>query len=231
MNLKDILGLILTVSILFPIFIILANRLYRFTPFIALGIYYTFSFFDIMLMQQYIPAGNDFRRIFGVTNNLFDVPLMLLFLSFFSPGTRLKRQIGYLIPVFIVFEIIILSLYGYNRNALTIILGPGLLIILFFCAWFFIRQIRIAIIQGKAIGKAIIISSLLFAYGCYSFIYVMHYVIRTPHTTDVFIMYLISSVISVVGVSAGMLIENKRIRKREELQVTRRELSKIYGNQ
>jgi hypothetical protein len=230
MNLKDILGFILTASLLLPIFIILAYRLYRFVPFIALGICFTLAFFDVVMMLQYIQTGSHFRRIFGITNNLLEVPLLLIFFSWFSPSSRLTRHMRYVILVFIAFEIIITASYGYNVKALTIILAPGLTIILFFCAWFFIRQIKIAIIQGKAIGKAIIISSLLFAFGCYTLIYVMHYIAKTPHTTDVYIMYLIASAISVTGVSAGILMEKKRIRKLEELQLTRRELSKVYGN-
>ena len=80
----------------------------------------------------------------------------------------------------------------------------------------------------KAIGKAIILSSFLFVIGCYGIIYIMHFILRTPETTDVYIMYLISSSVSAVVLSVGLIIENKRIQKLKELLVTRQELRMIY---
>ena len=228
MNLKDLMGFIFSITLLLPIILIIALRLYRMKSFIALGIYYSLTFFDMMMMQKFMPADESFRRIYGVTINLLDVPLMLTFLVYFNPSLRLSKQMKYLSLVFIVFEIIVTLLMGYNRNALTIIIGPGLFIILFFCAMFFIRQIKIAITLRKGIGKAIMISSFLFVFGCYSFIYVMHYIIRTPDTADVYIMYLISSALSSILVFAGLMIESQRICKLQELLVTRHELSQVY---
>lgn len=228
MNLKELIGFIFSTTILLPIVLIIALRLYRIKSFLALGIYYLLTFFDAMMMQKYILASEDFRRIYGVTINLLDVPLVLSFFMYFSPSLRLSKQMQYLGLAFIVFEIIVTILIGYNRDALTIIIGPGLAIILFFCAMFFIRQIKIAITFWKGIGKALMISSFLFVFGCYSFIYIMHYIIRTPDTIDVYIMYLISSALSVIMVFAGMMIESKRIRKLQELLVTRHELSLVY---
>ena len=228
MNLKDLMGLFFSAAILLPIILIIVLRLYGLKCFLALSIYYLLGFFDTLMMQNIIVVSKDFHRVYSVTYNLLDVPLLLTFLSYFSLSSRLTNRIRYTILVFIVFEILVTLNIGYNRNALTIIIGPGLAIILFFCAWFFIRQIKIAITYGKAIGKALMTASFLFVYGCYSFIYVMHYIIRTPNSTDVYIMYLISSALSVIVVSAGIIIENKRIRKLKELLVTRQELHVIY---
>ena len=228
MNLKDLMGFIFSGAILLPIVLIIVLQLYSFKGYLALSIYYVLGFFDSLMMQNIITVSHDFRRVFGVTYNLLDVPLLLTFLSCFSPSALLSKRIRYTILIFIGFEIFTILYFGFNRNALTITIGPGLSIILFFCIWFFIRQIKIAITHGKSLGKALITSSFLFVYGCYSFIYVMHYIVRTPNTTDVYIMYLVSSALSVIVVSAGIVIENKRIRKLKELIVTRHELHVIY---
>jgi hypothetical protein len=230
MNLQESMGFIFTTTLVLPIIFIIAFRLYRYRSFLALGIFYLLAFFDAMMMQKYIPAGTEFRRIFGITTNLLDVPLLLTFFSYFSPSSACTRRMKYAMIFFVAFEIIIMSIYGFNRSALTIIIAPGLAIILFFCACFFIRQIKIAIMYRKAIGKALMTSSFLFVFGCYSLIYVMYYIIRTPHTKDVYIMYLISSALSVIVVSAGIIIETRRLRKLQELQITRRELSRIYAD-
>ena len=228
MNLKDLMGFLFSATLLLPILLIIVLRIYRLKCFLALGIYYMLGFLDAMVSQKYIPVSEDIIRIIGVTINLLDVPLMLTFLIYFSPAPQMTKRIRYVILIFIAFEIIVTSITGYNRNALSIIIGPGLAVILFLCAWFFVRHIKIAIAHGKAIGKALITSSFLFVFGCYSFIYVMHYLLRMPNTTDMYLMYLISSVLSVIVVAAGIMIENKRIRKLKELLVTRKELNMIY---
>src|SRR5437867_2311807 len=132
MNLKELVGFIFSTTILLTIILIIALQFYRMKCFLALGIYYLLTFFDAMMMQKYILAGENFRRIYGVTINLLDVPLVLTFFMYFSPSFRLSKQMKYLTLAFIVFEIIVTASIGYNRDALTIIIGPGLAIILFF---------------------------------------------------------------------------------------------------
>ncbi len=230
MSLKDLMGFVLSAATLLPFALIIVFKLYRLRSFIALGIYYILVFIESMMKQQYIQAGEGIQRIVGMTYNMLDVPLLLIFFIYFSPSLRVSRQLQFFCIVFIAYEVIITAFWGYNRNGLTYTIGPGLAILLSFCTWFFIRQVKISAKHKKSIGKAVITSALLFAFGCYSIIYIMYYLIRTSDTTDVYVMYLISSALSVIVVSAGIAIENKRIQKLIELKVTRRELSMIYGN-
>jgi hypothetical protein len=74
------------------------------------------------------------------------------------------------------------------------------------------------------------LSSLLFAYGCYSLIYIMYYVIRTKDVSDVFVMYFIVTTLSALILSVGMVVESKRIKKLKELKLVRKELNMLYGN-
>jgi hypothetical protein len=51
------------------------------------------------------------ERFYGITNNLTDMPLMLgflLFRSFFRPEKKMKILLG----AFIVFEIVLIFMYG-----------------------------------------------------------------------------------------------------------------------
>ena len=82
----------------------------------------------------------------------------------------------------------------------------------------------------KASGKAIISAALLFAYGCFFLIYLMYYVVRTPHVADTYLVYYLTSIFSSLLLAAGILIERKRVQKLNELIVTRKELSAIYKN-
>jgi hypothetical protein len=228
MNWKEIMGIISTVALLLPVVLVLALRLHRFKCFLALAIYYFLSFSYNLMSENYIPVNADFKKIFGITNNLLEFPLMFTFMAYFSFSASLTKRIRYSVIIFLLFEIAVTVLSGYNKEAMTIIMAPGLSILLFFSVWFSLRQIRITITQGKATGKALMISSMLFAYGCYMLIYVLYYLVKSEEVADIFTMYFIASTLSALILSIGIFIENKRIKKLEELKITRRELNMVY---
>jgi hypothetical protein len=105
---------------------------------------------------------------------------------------------------------------------MILVAGPGLLLVLYFSAVFFIHQVKITIVHQKAAGKAFIASSLLFAYGGYSFIYVVYFLLKTPYKTDTFIVYYLISIFSSLIISAGIIIEKKRVKQLAELQTARK---------
>ena len=108
-------------------------------------------------------------------------------------------------------------------------LDPDYLLVLGFSLLFFIHQAKITIVHQKAAGKALIVASLLFAYGGYSFIYVVYYLLKTPYKTDTFLVYYLISIISSVLIAIGIMYERKRVRELMELQTARKELKVIYG--
>jgi hypothetical protein len=133
------------------------------------------------------------------------------------------------VPVFLLFEVIVISIYGFNLRAAIIVLGPGLLLVLVFSALFFIHQAKITIVHQKAAGKAFIATSLLFAYGGYAFIYVVYYLLKTQYKLDTYLVYYLVSIFSSLLLCTGIIIERKRVRQIAELQTARRELRVIYG--
>lgn len=201
---------------------------YRSFP--ALAAYYVIVVFYNMLTQGYVQADRGFIFSFGIANNLLDAPLMLLFLSYFSPTPQLKKRMDILVAIFVSFELAILIIFGFTVKAITIIMAPGFLLILGFCIPFFVRQTKITISHHKAMGKAMITASLLFAYGCYSIIYVMYYLMDIRNEADTFLVYFFVSTLSSLLMSAGIIIERKRIKKLSELKVVRKELSELYAN-
>jgi hypothetical protein len=230
MNWKEMMGFISTIVFLVPVLIIFLLRLNRFKCFLAVGIYYLLGFCNSFLKEGYLHTPKEFNKVFEIGYNLLDMPLMFIFLAYFSTSMDLGRKIRISVLVFLIFELTAILIFGYNKEALTIIMAPGLAAVLFFSALFFIRQIKITIQHQKATGKALMLSSLLFAYGCYALIYVMYYLIKTEDVTDVFVMYFIVTTLSALILSAGMLVENKRIRRLKELKLVRKELSMLYGS-
>ncbi|HEX7844394.1 MAG TPA: hypothetical protein VF476_01265 [Chitinophagaceae bacterium] len=228
MTWNTVMGLVSTVALSLPILTMIACRLAGYRSFPFLIAYYAIVAGYNMLTEGYINAPENFTYYFGLANNLLDAPLMLLFLTYFSTSTLLTKRMRILAIIFLVFEIVVLSIYGFNIEAITIIMGPGLLLVLSFSAVFFVRQTRITIMHQKAAGKAIMASSLIFCYCCYSIIYMMYYVFQMQHEEDTFLIYFLVTTFSALLMSTGIFVERRRVQKLNELRITRRELSELY---
>lgn len=238
MTWNSIMGFVSSFALLAPIILILVLRLGRYRSFPVLLLYYSSVLIYNLLTEGYIKADSSIEYYWGLTNNVMDAPLMILFLTYFSTSKLFTRKMKILALSFVLFEIIVIATIGFNIDAMTIIMGPGLLIIFGLCLYFFIRHARLAIENHKATGKAVIISSLLFGYGCYTIIYLMYYIfkahigadgkVNAQYMNDTFLIYFIAASLSSVIMCIGLLIERKRIQKLQELKVTRKELSTIY---
>jgi hypothetical protein len=228
MTWNSIMGFVSTLALFIPILLILTLRLGAYRSFPFLVIYFVTILIYALMTEGYIQVNADVVHGWGIGNNLLDAPLMLLFLSYFSTSTIFTRRLKILILSFIVFESAVVLLVGFNVRALTIILGPGILVVFGLCLFLFIRQSKIAIINHKAIGKTLITASLVFAYGCYGILYVLFYVIKTRHIADAFLIYFFVVTFSSLIMSTGIVFERKRIQKLFEFKKARRELHDIY---
>lgn len=222
------MGFISSIALFLPIFFILAFRLGAYRTFPALLSYYVIVFIYNLMTEGYIKANHDTILYWSICNNLLDAPLMLTFLAYFSTSPAFTKKMRVAICTIVGFEITVVLLKGFTTDAITITLGPSLLIVVLFCVYFFIRQTKITIMHQKATGKAIIASSLLFAYGCYTIIYLMYYVFKTPYVDDTFLIYFLVVTIASLLMCVGIIIERKRVLKLNELLQTRKELSDIY---
>lgn len=225
----NVVGLISVITLFLPIIVILAFRLAWYKSFPALLIYYIIVFGYNVLTLEFVHMDNSFTRYFGVINNLLDAPLMLSFMTYFSKTALFRKRMMVVVPLFVLFEIIVIAIYGLNIHAAIIIMGPGLLMVLVLSLLFFIHQAKITIIHQKAVGKAFIVTSLLFAYGGYSFIYIVYYLLKTPYKTDTYIVYYLITIFSSLLLTTGVYLERKRVRQLTEVQTTRKELKIIYG--
>lgn len=229
MTWNSIMGLLSSIALFAPIAVIVVLRLSTYKTFPALLIYYIITFFYNIFTEDYMHIDPQIVYYFGLVNNLLDAPLMMTFLLYFAPSTNFARRIKFLIIAFLVFEAIILTVFGLNIYAITIILGPGLALTAIVCAVVFVRQTKIAIINIKALGRSMVAAALCFVYGCYGLIYALFYLNSSPNVEDTFLIYYWASLISASLLSAGLIVECKRISKLHELKKTRKELSSIYS--
>lgn len=228
MTWNSIMGIISSIALFLPIFFILILRLGAYRTFPALVGYFVIVLIQNLMNEGYINTSREVIHYWSISSNLLDAPLMLLFLSYFSTSKAFTKKMMLCIGLILGFEIIMVFFKGYTNEAITITLGPCLLIVFFFCVYFFIRQAKISITHQKGTGKAIIAASLLFAYGCYAIIYLMYYVFKTDHVADTFLIYFLVATLSSLILSVGIFFERKRVQKLNELLQTRKELSAIY---
>lgn len=228
MSWHSILGVGSAFSLLIPIILVLALKLFHHRSFLALLMYYLISAVYNLIGQNVLYTSPEFARNLGITNNLTDAPLMLMFMVLFSTNPLMTKRIHIALFVFLAFELVVVSAYGFSVKTVKIILGPGIGLILTLSFIFFLRNVRLAITNYKSLGKAIMISSVLLAYSIFSLIYIYYYVLEILKN-DTRLVYYIVSLLSALLMAVGIWIENKRIKKLAELKHTRKELATIYG--
>jgi len=206
------LGVFSILCMLLPIVMILLKKKFK-AGSIALSIYFLFTFIYNFLYIVFPNTPVKAMRVIGVTTNLLDAPLMLLFLQHFTHSERIRRRIKFTMILFIAFEITILILYGFGKTAITIFSGPGLLLVFYFSFILFSRHVRIVNTQKVDVARIIMISSILFAYGIFIMLYLFFYVMNTPNTEDALLIYYLATIIASLLLSLGLMKEKSRAKK------------------
>jgi hypothetical protein len=222
------MGLIASIALCLPIIMLFTTKLTWYKSFPALFFYFLFVFTYTITKMGYIETNKVFLYYHGVTCNFLDTPLILSFLLYFSTTTGFRRKLQLVTVGFILFEVVVILLTGYNTRATTIVLAPGLILTLVIAALFFIHQVKLAVVYHKAVGKAVIISSLLFAYVGYAFVYAVFYVIKPVFKDDAHLVYFLITIVSSVAMAIGIFVEKARVKQLHEVKTTREELKAIY---
>jgi hypothetical protein len=183
------------------------------------------------MTEHLVNVPKTFERYYGIINNLTDMPLILSFLIFQVASSFQIKAMKITLLAFIIFELILISLFGITVKTITLTMGPGLLIVFGYSLYYFVYTVKRSFVHNKFIGKAIIASSLTFAYGCFIIIYLMHYVFVLPDIPNLFLIYYFITIIYCGILSVGLYIESKRKRKLHELLITRRELLRFFSDE
>ena len=205
-------GLLTTGLMLLPVFIVFARKQFG-ADFIALSIYFVTTFVYNLLLIAFPNFPATAKRYIGVTNNVLDTPMILLFLMHFTSSVSIRKIIRICLFGFVVFELGVLLMYGLSFKSISIFSGPGILLILCFSFYFFTRNVIIAINQKIDVAKTMMISGILFAYAVYFMVYLFYYVMETPNKIDALIIYFLASLVASVLLSSGLLKEKKAIKK------------------
>ena len=231
MNLFEMMGLVSTVAMALPIIAMLISQLAWYRSFPAIFFYYLLILSYTASLLGYIGGSEGYRYYLGVLCNFLDTPLILLFLLYFSKTIYYWKKLMAAAIAFVAFELVAMGIYGFNTTATTIVLAPGLIITLVISLLFFIHQVKISVVYHKAVGKAVMISSVLFAYVGYCFVYVVYYLMKPVYKEereDAHIVYFLITIVSASAMAVGVYLEKSRVKQLVELKTTREELKAIY---
>jgi len=222
------IGIIASFSVMIPVFIIAFGKLYKNISLLSLLLYYLTTGLYNLAGEGIIPINNELRKNFGIINNYLDVPLMLIVLLLFCTSKRKQNAIYISLAGFLLFEIFVGIFFQFKRESLTYILGPGILMIFSYALIFFAQHAKISIEKNKGFGKTFMITSIVFAYGCYIMIYYFYYIQKTSYVNDVFLIYYIASLVSSLLMIYGLILIYKKSKQIEEVQITRKELADFF---
>ncbi|HVZ55945.1 MAG TPA: hypothetical protein VG870_04750 [Chitinophagaceae bacterium] len=231
MNWNLTMGYVSTAAQFVPVALILILRMYKNRSLLALLVYYSIALLSNLMQENILPVPPGVLHFVSYANNFLDTPLSLIFLLYFTHTARFRRTMHITLGVYLAFEIVTILLFGFQKIAVTIILGPGFALILILSIRFFIRQIEAVVQHDKAPGKALMIASTLFSYGGFFIVYLFYFVFQTKDTENTFLVFYLVSTFSSALLAIGLLVEKKRFRELAELRIARKELSMLYPDE
>jgi drug/metabolite transporter (DMT)-like permease len=136
--------------------------------------------------------------------------LTLLFLVYFAQNEQVRKALTLTVIILLVTGVLILSKKDIQDTAEPAVLGLGILVVSAFSIFFFLQQIKLSVHQRNAMGKAFMISAIVFVNCCYALIFLAYYFFGTDNHQDLFTIYEIGIVIFSILLLAGILL-NKQV--------------------
>jgi hypothetical protein len=231
MNWHDAIGILSTIALFVPVCVIVVTKLIRYKQYLPLFIWCALAFGFNLMTEHLVYVPKTIERYYGIIINLTDMPLILAFLIFQVASSAQTNTMKILLVAYILFEIILVTMFGITVKTITVTMGPGLLIVFGYSLFYFVYTVKRSFVHTKFIGKAIVASALSFAYGCFIIIYIMHYLIALPDVPNLFLIYYFITIIYCGILSVGLYTESKRKKKLYELLITRRELMSFFSDE
>ena len=224
-NWENILGVISSFLLFVTIILLLLNYKEGKYYFLAFAFYLVQIMFLNMLSAKIINVSPGTRSVLGILNNLLDLPLMMIFLQYFVKDDKMKKIFWYIAGLYLLFDLILYFLMGWTITWLTTIIGPGLLIVTAISFYFFVDQLKTAILSRRETGKAFLTGAIVFAYLCFTLIYIMFYLLKSKYISDIYAIYYITFIIFSLCLIIGiyLIMQSRRKKTTDKMQLAKRE--------
>ena len=216
-NWESILGTSSCFLLLLTIVLLLINFKEGRYHFLALAFYLSQITFLNLDSSNAIRIPDSIREVVVFCHSVLELPMMLVFFLYFAKEKRMRKLIFYIIGAFLVFDMVMYFIKGMTPS-LTIIIGPGLMIITAFGFYLFVDSLKLAISKRKKTGKAFLTGASVFAYLCFTLIYILYYIMESEYVNDIYAIYYSTYIIFTVFLIIGLLLIISGKRHAEKLK-------------
>lgn len=206
----EIIAILTTISLLLPIVAIIARRSMWHMCFAALTVYYAQFFIFSLFTNSYIPVSGRSMNLIRYSHIFIDLPLVLLFMQYFAEGAKVRTRIRGSLLAFILLGIVLTIVMGLTDHIIPYLMGPGILLAAAISMGFFVKYLKSGIHHRWETGKAFMAGSLVFLYGSYLVIYFIQYVMKLKDEQEIYLLFQLTTLVSVLLMTAGLLLNRKR---------------------
>ena len=209
----DIIAFLSTIILLMPIAAIVKKRSMWHPCFAALIAYYLQFFIFSLFTNNYLPSGETSMKMVRFSHIFVDLPLILLFMQYFTDNRRTKSFIRTGLLVWVVLGIILTLVLGLTDKLTIFLMGPGLILAAIFSMAFFVKYLKSGIHDRWETGKAFMAGSLVFLYGSYLVIFFIQFVMELHDENEIYLLFQVTTIMSAILMTIGLILNRKKPRK------------------
>lgn len=228
MNAVTFLGTAATIVLLMPALVILLLRIYNYAGTAALFSYYLLTAAANLFLQKLIVVKPALSTFTNTLCNFTDIPLMLIVLTLFANTMHKRKELERMLVLTVIYATIIALIYGWSHKSAMYVMGPGIIIVLWYAIQFFKQYTVLSIEKGKGTGQALLAAAIIFTYGSYGIIFYLTYVSKLVTPKDVMLIYHLTNLVSSLLVCIALIRLYYRKQELQEVQNTRRELALFF---
>lgn len=146
----------------------------------------------------------------NVFYNMIDIPFVMLMIYSVCRNEVVKKLIVFAVGLYIFLQLVFFFREGMKYDALKITLGYGLGIVLLAILYTLLTFFRKMGLSGQQVAYVVILCALLFDYGSFIVIYIFDYYVDGYNINDNLLIYYVSSIISMLIGSSGLLVNGAK---------------------
>lgn len=198
------LSALTTALFLVPVFFIIKKKLYLHISFAAILVYYIITLAVNAMHLHIFPILENMTNSLIIIDNLLDGPLVLLFLIFFCPTLLTEKAVRYTFYILSLFAVVMVLVNGFNKQTITVTLGPGMLFILVYAFYLFTQRIGGAFYEKNEVAFVLLLTGLLVAYTGYIIVYFFKYVLGGNNDMQsLMLLYDLTTILSLIVSGIG----------------------------
>lgn len=213
LNPQLIPGMISILVMIVTLILLLMERKEGGLSFLALAMYFLLLIFANLFYTGLFQPGSKVFQYTRMAASLLDAPLMLIAARYFTSDGNTRKVLLQLSGAYLLFELVV-CLLAPPGSVLMICIGPGLVLVIGYAFSFFYKHVETSFIRSKERGKAFMSGSLVFAYACFSFMYIVHYLLRDKNFSDLLRIYQLTLIIFSVAMTLGLVMISRDRRKK-----------------